>query len=138
MTVRAGAWVVVKSREEILSSVDTNGELDAMPFMTEMLQYCGQKLQVSAVAHKACDTINKTGGRRVANAVHLKGIRCDGSAHGDCQAGCLIFWKTDWLRPADVTSGADSRNVNPTNAVTDVNELRATGSRSEGDKTVYS
>ena len=23
------------------------------------------------------------------------------SAHGGCQAGCLIFWKTAWLRPVD-------------------------------------
>src|SRR6267154_4251379 len=98
MNFHAGSWVVVKSPEEILSTIDKRGELAALPFMAEMLQYCGKRLQVSAVAHKACDTINKTGGRRVANAVHLKGIRCDGSAHGNCQAACLIFWKTDWLR----------------------------------------
>jgi hypothetical protein len=51
MTIRSGAWVVVKSREEIQSSVDKNGELESLPLMAEMLQYCGQKLQVSAVAH---------------------------------------------------------------------------------------
>ena len=32
------------------------------------------------------------------DAVHLEGVRCDGSAHGGCQAGCLIFWKESWLR----------------------------------------
>ena len=109
MSFRSGDWVVVKSREEILASVDGSGELEAMPFMTEMLKYCGQKLQISAVAHKTCDTINRTGGRSVANAVHLKGIRCDGSAHGGCQAACLIFWKTDWLRPAARKSAAEPK-----------------------------
>jgi hypothetical protein len=30
--------------------------------------------------------------------VHLEGIRCDGNAHGGCQAACLIFWKDAWLK----------------------------------------
>src|SRR5262249_4423538 len=34
--------------------------------------------------------------------------RCDGSAHGGCQAGCTILWKEAWLKPvaenATVTS----------------------------------
>jgi hypothetical protein len=34
------------------------------------------------------------------NAVHLEGVRCDGSAHGGCQAGCLLFWKDAWLEEA--------------------------------------
>jgi hypothetical protein len=33
--------------------------------------------------------------------VHLTGIRCDGSAHGGCQARCLIYWKEEWLRPVE-------------------------------------
>jgi hypothetical protein len=37
------------------------------------------------------------------DAVHLEGNRCDGEAHGGCQAACLIFWKTAWLRPIDAT-----------------------------------
>jgi len=138
MGFHAGTWVVVRSAEEILSSLDRNGELDSLPFMAEMLQYCGQRLQVSAVAHKTCDTINKTGGRRVAKAVHLKGLRCDGSAHGNCQAACLMFWKTEWLRPADAQSDpADKiavRGVTPMQ----MEELRAKGSRSEGGEEVYS
>ena len=33
----------------------------------------------------------------MSNAVHLEGLRCDGSAHDGCQAGCLLFWKEAWL-----------------------------------------
>ena len=36
------------------------------------------------------------------NAVHLEGVRCDGVAHGGCQAGCLIFWKKSWLKRVSV------------------------------------
>jgi hypothetical protein len=136
MSFRSGDWVVVKSPEEILASVDGSGELESMPFMAEMLQYCGQRLQVSAVAHKTCDTIKKTGGRRVARAVHLKAIRCDGSAHGGCQAACLIFWKTEWLRPANGKSGDGPKGAAAPLLTAD--ELRSRGSRIENGEVVYS
>jgi len=35
------------------------------------------------------------------NAVHLQEVRCDGAAHGGCQAECLVFWKEAWLRRVD-------------------------------------
>jgi hypothetical protein len=35
------------------------------------------------------------------NAVHFTGVRCDGQAHGGCQAGCLIYWKEAWLKWVD-------------------------------------
>lgn len=85
---------------EIERTLDAQSELDRMPFMPEMLKYAGRRFRISAVAHKTCDTVNKTGGRTVDDAVHLEDIRCDGRAHGGCQATCLLFWKTAWLRPA--------------------------------------
>src|SRR6185503_4165611 len=91
----------VRSREEILSTLDGNGQLDGLPFMPEMLQFCGQRLPVFRRAHKTCDPPNGLQGRRMAAAVHLDGVRCDGSAHGGCQAGCLMFWKDAWLKKAD-------------------------------------
>lgn len=135
MGFRTGDRVVVKSREEILASIDRAGELESMPFMAEMLPFCGRELEVSAVAHKTCDTVNKTGGRRVANAVHLKGVRCDGSVHGGCQAACLIFWKTEWLRPAGRAAVADRSRAD---ASLTVEGLHATSSRIDGGDTVYS
>src|SRR5882762_6347885 len=104
----AGEWVEVRSREEILSTLDGNGQLDGLPFMPEMLQFCGQRLPVFRRAHKTCDPPNGLQGRRMAAAVHLDGLRCDGSAHGGCQAGCLMFWKDAWLKKADAPA-ADGR-----------------------------
>ncbi len=109
---RAGEWVEVRSKEEILATLDDQGSLDGLPFMPEMLRYCGKRIRVAKSAHKTCDTINKTGGRRMHAAAHLEGVRCDGSAHSGCQAACLIFWKDVWLRPvsqdAPPTPGHDS------------------------------
>lgn len=104
--LKAGEWVIVRSKQEILATLDSRSRLEGMPFQPEMLVYCGRRFRVGKVAHKTCDTVNKTGSRRVARAVHLEGLRCDGGAHGGCQAGCLLFWKEAWLQRADRPGGA--------------------------------
>jgi hypothetical protein len=95
--VLIGDVVEVKPAEEILAGLDERGELDDLPFMPEMLQFCGGRFVVDKIAFKTCDTATWSGLRRMADTVHLTGARCDGRAHGGCQAGCLIFWKTAWL-----------------------------------------
>ncbi len=94
---QVGDWVEVRSKDEILRTLDSDGRLEGMPFMPEMFEFCGRQFQVFKRAHKTCDPDYRS--RRVPNAVHLQ-TRCDGHAHGGCQAGCLIFWKEAWLRPA--------------------------------------
>jgi hypothetical protein len=94
----AGELVEVRSQDEILATLDENGRLNAMPFMPEMLQYCGKQFRVYKVAHKTCDNIQPWNMRTVKDAVHLTGVRCDGQAHGSCDAGCLIFWNEAWLK----------------------------------------
>ena len=60
--------------------------------------WCGQRFRVDKLALKLCDTIDWTGMYRMRDAVHLEGSRCDGQAHGGCQAGCIIYWKEAWLK----------------------------------------
>lgn len=99
---RTGDLVEVRSQREVLDTLDERGCVDGMPFMPEMLRYCGQRFRVSAVAHKTCETAYKTHAmRRLEATVHLSGLRCDGSAHGGCQAACSLFWKDQWLKPVD-------------------------------------
>lgn len=102
MTFRAGDWVEVRSKEEILQSLGKNGQLENLPFMPQMFQYCGKQFKVYKRAHKTCDTVNPIRSLRIPNAVHLD-LRCDGEAYGGCQAACLIFWKTAWLKPVNET-----------------------------------
>ncbi len=97
--LRAGELVEVRSKEEILSTLDKNGQLDGLPFMPEMFEHCGKRFRVFKRAHKTCDPPNGLRGRRMLNTVHLEGLRCNGAFHGGCQARCLVFWKEAWLRP---------------------------------------
>jgi hypothetical protein len=93
-----GDVVEVRSVNEILTTLDQHGGLEALPFMPEMLHYCGKRFRVYKRADKTCDTINRTGIRRMKGTVHLEGLRCSGEEHGGCQAACLLFWKEAWLK----------------------------------------
>jgi len=97
LKLRVGDWVEVRSREEILRTLDRKGQLEGLPFMPQMFQYCGRRFKIYRRAHKTCDTVFPVRGRRMAGAVHLE-TRCNGLGYGECQAGCLIFWKEAWLK----------------------------------------
>jgi hypothetical protein len=99
--LRIGELVEVRSVDEILATLDERGRMEALPFMPEMLRFSGKRFRVYRRAIKACDTVNWTGMHRMHDTVHLEGLRCDGSAHGGCQAGCLLYWKEAWLRRVD-------------------------------------
>jgi hypothetical protein len=115
MVLRAGDVVEVRPLSEILATLDSNGELENLPFMPEMVAMCGRRFIVDKVATKTCDTITRSGMRRMDRAVHLRDVRCDGSAHGGCQAACLIYWKNAWLRridgPVDIAAGSVPASV---------------------------
>lgn len=149
--LRAGDWVEVRSKDEILRTLDKQGRLDGMPFMPQMFQYCGRRFQVYKRAHKTCDTVAikwDYPGRRVADGIHLN-LRCDGKAYGGCQAACLIFWKEQWLKPvdglvayksSDSSSAQSKTSVAGGNGCTEDDVLKATRlpQQNPGDEPVYS
>jgi len=98
--LRVGQVVEVRPAAEILATLDDDAATDSLPFMPEMLRFVGRRFTVSAQALKLCDTRSDgTGNRLFHDAVYLDDLRCDGSAHGGCQAGCRTLWRTAWLRP---------------------------------------
>jgi hypothetical protein len=96
--LRSGDAVQVKSASEILDTLDKNGRMEGLPFMPEMLQYCGKQFVVSKRADKVCMFVHS---RRVPAAVMLDDLRCNGASHGGCQEECRLLWKEAWLRRID-------------------------------------
>lgn len=101
LDLKVGDWVMVRSAEEVLATLDANARLEGLPFMPQMLPYCGKKFRVRKRAHKLCDTAFGTGGRQMTDAVFLDDLRCEGAAYGGCELRCTIIWKEAWLRRAD-------------------------------------
>lgn len=97
--LRPGETVEVRSVQEILATLDDRGCLDGLPFMPEMVKYCGGRFEVHRRVSKVWEYAHATGLRRFHSAVLLKAIRCDGTSHGGCQAACQLIWKEAWLKP---------------------------------------
>ncbi len=105
--------VRVRPLQEIVSTLDQDGTLDALPFMPEMTKYCGMRFLISKHIERTCEESGSDllDMRRIRSVVYLDHLRCDGSAHGDCQKGCMLFWKEAWLQPEDQASEFHEENV---------------------------
>jgi hypothetical protein len=103
--LRAGEWVEVKSPSEIAKTLDAQGTLDGLPFMPEMLSYCGRRFKVLRRAEKTCFEFepNRYAVQEFVgnDVVLLDELRCSGSSHDGCSRSCFLFWKQAWLRRAD-------------------------------------
>jgi hypothetical protein len=101
-----GEWVKVRSFAEIAATLDSEGRLDGLPFMPEMLRHCGQHRKVFRRIEKMHYYFGEGAPhlRRLRDAVLLEDLRCDGLGHGGCQAGCQLVWKEAWLVPSDLAN----------------------------------
>ena len=110
-----GEWVKVRSFAEISATLDSEGRLDGLPFMSEMVPHCGQRYRVFRRVEKIHYYFGPVAPhlRRLRDSVSLEGLRCDGSVHGGCQAGCPLVWKEAWLVPSDISQADITKAVIP-------------------------
>jgi hypothetical protein len=120
LRLRPGEWVKVRSFAEISATLDDEGRLDGLPFMPEMLRYCGKRRRVFRRVEKIHYYFGPEAPhlRRLRDAVLLDELRCDGAGHGGCEAGCQLIWKEAWLVTSD-SPDADS----PAQEVADASRL---------------
>jgi hypothetical protein len=130
--LKPGDVVEVRAPAEILTTLDSDASVENMPFMPEMTRYSGKRFTVSRRVEKICDTVS--GGppqsRRMRDTVLLEDLRCDGSGHDGCQAGCRLYWKESWLRR--VESDSDVENGH-SDAASRLEELTRGGARAVRD-----
>jgi hypothetical protein len=114
INLRPGDSVEVLSPREILQTLDDEGTSDKLPFMPEMMEYCGRRFRVSRRVVKTCYYGTSSGMRKfpAEDVVLLDGLRCSGADHDGCQKECTIFWREGWLRKVDNLDPAQS-NADP-------------------------
>lgn len=115
---KPGDWVEVKGLVEIVQTLDADGTLDGLPFMPEMVQYCGRQFRLGRRARKSCleyvsHNVTTIGIREFCgdSLWVIDGLRCSGNDHDGCQRGCLIFWKSEWLRKLNTAGATASPSV---------------------------
>ena len=95
--LRKGDTVRVRSKEEILSTLDPFKELRGCAFLPDMFQYCGTTQIVFRVMEHFMDErdykLKKTRG-----VILLENVFCNGTpAFGICDRCCFLFWREEWL-----------------------------------------
>src|SRR5262245_39865835 len=108
-----GDLVEVRAPDEILQTLDPDGTLDHLPFMPEMVEFCGRRVRVSRRAVKTCVSGSGASTMRAfkSDVLLLEGLRCSGAAHDGCQKACMILWRKAWLRK--VTNAKVETPVDP-------------------------
>jgi len=113
-----GDRVFVRPFDEIRATLDDADGLDGLPFLPEMLRYCGKE----GVVFRRVDKIYDYGGRkdlrRLKHCVLLGTLRCDGGAHGNCEAACYLLWNEKWLKRTTDVSTTGSSNTAPQRGAT--------------------
>jgi hypothetical protein len=106
-----GDLVEIRPLSEILATLDAGCALEGLPFQPEMVRFCGQRVRVFRCLDKIYDYGRTKRMRRLSGSVLLSGLRCDGAAHGGCEAECYLIWKTQWLRRVHAAADAAAASV---------------------------
>jgi hypothetical protein len=95
---KPGDIVKVRSKAEILQTLDKRNRLKGCYFMDEMWQYCGTKQRVLKRVDHFFDEC-KDLMRKTHNIVLLDGLQCSGELgyNEKCDRMCYFFWREEWL-----------------------------------------
>jgi len=92
-----GDWVRVRSREEILSTLDPFKELKGCAFLADMYQYSGTKQRVLRSMQNFMDERDYKL-KKARGVILLENIICNGTpTFGECDRCCFLFWREEWL-----------------------------------------
>jgi hypothetical protein len=95
--LKAGDWVEVKSKEEIMTTLGPDQKNRGMWFDAEMLPYCGKRVRVDRLVKQIVD--ERTGKLiKLGDCVVLEGVICMGIYRRACQRAFTPYWREAWLR----------------------------------------
>jgi hypothetical protein len=97
LDLQPGELVRIKSREEILATLDSNLLNRGMGFDAEMSRFCGRTARVKARAHQCVD--EKTGRMLTMQnpCIILEDIVCEGAYKANCPREFVCWWREIWL-----------------------------------------
>lgn len=105
-----GDRVRVRSREEILATLNPFNELKGCAFLPQMYEYCGTEQRVFRYMQRFLDERDYKM-KKARGVVLLENSFCNGTiVFGGCDRSCFLFWREEWLEklPAeDAPSGGN-------------------------------
>jgi len=100
LDLQPGELVEVRSKEEIMATLDKDQKNRGLWFDSEMLPYCGGIYRVLRRVHRIVD--EKTG--KIVNmknpCIVLEGVVCKSDYHRLCPRAIYPYWRENWLKRA--------------------------------------
>jgi hypothetical protein len=98
-TIVEGDRVRIRSKEQILATLNEKNKLEGCFFMQEMFNYCGKEYKVIRKVENFFDEAAMEM-RKARTTYLLEGLHCSGKLTGyvtKCDRNCYSFWKEAWL-----------------------------------------
>ena len=97
LDLEPGELVRVKSKEEIVTTLDTNNANRGMSFDGEMVRYCGREARVLRRVEQIIDEKSGRMTRFKNPCIVLEDVTCTGAYHRQCPRGIYPYWREIWL-----------------------------------------
>ena len=111
LDLRPGELVEIKSKEEILETLDTKSMNRGLRFDGEQIKYCGQRARVRQIVERILD-------ERTGKMVHFKGgcivlegVTCSGQYNQYCPRSIYPYWREIWLRRVEEPSALSANGA---------------------------
>jgi hypothetical protein len=102
LNLQPGELVEVKSKEEIIETLDTRGRNRGLQIDHEMLRFCGGRYRVLKRVNRII--LEMTGRMRpIHDTVILDQVTCSGLCRRGCPKNSYPFWREGWLKRVDQT-----------------------------------
>jgi hypothetical protein len=97
MRLEAGDLIRVRSKEEILATLNPWRQFKNCTFMPDQEQYCGTTQRVLKRLERFVDERDYRV-KKASGIVLLEGLNCQGTSdYGRCDRACFYFWREEWL-----------------------------------------
>jgi hypothetical protein len=103
--INAGDLVRVRSKEEIIATLNSWNEYKGCAFIDDMWDYCGTTQRVFKKVRNFVDERDYRT-KRVKGLVILENVYCQGTrVLGNCDRSCFFFWREEWLEKIGAEKG---------------------------------
>jgi hypothetical protein len=112
LNLKAGEWVEVKSRDEIMSTITRNGFNRGMRYDMEMLKYSGKRYRVQMRVDRLLSEQNGKLLVMKSPCIQLEDVYCRAECTPKrigCPRASNTYWREIWLRRVDVSAGNANR-----------------------------
>jgi len=108
LNLQPGDLVEVKSKEEIVATLDTNCRNRGLLFDREMVSHCGRRARVLRRVNRIIDERTGRMLELTSDSLILEGMYCRGDFNRFCPRSIYGFWREIWLKKVPDQSTAIS------------------------------